>query len=164
MRVPYTKWRVEYEADERIRRFLRARNVLTTLSAAGLFLTLAGLSIVIGIGQVQITAGQGRSGDLFGDGWFDVGLALAGIGILLAGLAMFANTSQATARREFPDLKILIYAAGNLDTSEPGEAPSGGRQVRLAHFGVRIGNRERAFCSRSPAMRFSKWISIRFPA
>jgi hypothetical protein len=95
-----------------VRRFLRTRNVVTWLSAAGVTLTGAALAVVIGIGQVQIQASLKKSGDLYADGWFDIGLVFAAVAIILGVVAVCANASQAKARSEFPDISIHVRDSG----------------------------------------------------
>jgi hypothetical protein len=145
-KVPFTRWRVEFEAEKPVKRFLRKRNVLTMLAVAALMLSIAALLVVIGIGETQIIASENagnHTANLFANGWFDVGLLLAGLGIFIGTVAISANSSQAAALNEFPDLVIRIVAgAGPTEVIEPGGAPYG-IKVYLYHARLRIFNRER---------------------
>jgi hypothetical protein len=128
------------------RAFLRARNVVTVLAVAGLMLSIAALLVLVGIGETQIVASEspGRhAAHLFANGWFDGGMIFAVAGIVVGLVAVSANSSQASALREFPDLAIRVIAQATFDTNEPGAAPFGGRSVRLYYVRVRIFNRER---------------------
>jgi len=126
-----------------VRRCLRARNVVTMLSVAGLVLTAAALLVLIGLGQAQIAASQGTPPELFGRPLFDLGGLAFVTGIILAGIAISANGSQGTARREFPDLLIRAVAVGGpVEVTEPGAAPYGGGQVCIQYARLHIFNRE----------------------
>jgi hypothetical protein len=128
--------------DEKpVRRLLRWWSVTTLLASAGLLLSVAALLIVIGIGEVQITAAAGGSGSLFANAWFDVGAVVAAIGIL-CGLAAIATIgSQSKALREFPALEIEIIAGGFNPTTLP-EGMTTSSQWLSQLIGVRITNRE----------------------
>ena len=144
-KVPFTRWRVKFEAEKPVKKFLRKRNVLTMLAVAALMLSIAALLVVIGIGETQIVASENagnHTANLFANGWFDVGLLLAGLGIFIGTVAISANSSQAAALKEFPDLAITVLARGAVDTEEPGEAPLGGHSIRLVYIRLRIFNRE----------------------
>jgi hypothetical protein len=143
-KVPFTSWLVNFEAEKPVKRFLRKRNVLTMLAVAGLMLSIAALVVVVGLGEAQIAAAEGKTADLFGRPLFDLGLFVAGVGILIGTIAISANSSQAAALSEFPDLAITVLARGAVDTEEPGEAPLGGHSIRLVYIRLRIFNREAA--------------------
>jgi hypothetical protein len=110
-------------ASHPIRRCLRRRNVVTLLGLAGVALSTAALMAVVDIGRAQIAAtehsGQHRA-DLFSNWWFILGAIAFGAGIVLAGIAISANNSQAAARRAFPNLSVIPYS-----WSAPDEVPLG---------------------------------------
>ena len=91
-----------------LRRFLRARSVVTTLAAGTLIVSAGGAATVIGIAEIQIGSDRGGSLDLWGNGWFCGGLIIGLIGLLSLLLAVVSSASQVNARREFPDLLIEI--------------------------------------------------------
>jgi hypothetical protein len=154
-KIPFTPWRVGFEAEKPIKRFLRSRNVVTLIGMAGLVLAVAALLVVVGIGETQIVASEdagGHAANLFLNGWFDVGLFLAGLGILIGTVAISANSSQASARREFPDAEIRIMWRAFADMAAP-VAPDGReRRVRLVYMHLLVTNRER---SRTASLYFN---------
>lgn len=130
-----------------VRGFLRDRSVSTALGAAGLTLSIAALLLVIGVGESQIVASEHpgkHAASLFANGWFDAGLAMAGLGIILGVIAISANGSQASARHEFPNVEMRIMWRAFADTVAPAPSEGTGRAVRLAYMHLLVTNRERA--------------------
>jgi hypothetical protein len=131
----------QWRAERPVRRQLRTWNVLTMLATAGLMLSIAALLVLIGLGETQIIASEGRSADLFGNRWFDVGLVVAGVGMFWGMAAIASIGSQSKARREFPAVEIEIIAGGiNPSTLPPGTRTTFEWYSQL--IGVRITNRE----------------------
>ncbi len=113
----------------------------TMLATAALMLSVAALLVVVGLGETQIVASGGRSYDLFGNRWFDVGLFIAGVGLLWGAIAIAAIGSQGKARREFPALEVEVIAGGfNPTTLLAGMTTSATWYSQL--IGFRITNRE----------------------
>jgi hypothetical protein len=110
-RESWGDWVGKWRGERPLRRELRRWNTLTMLSTAGLMLSIAALLIVIGIGVIQIAAAENhRDLNLFASAWFDLGLFVAGIGMLWGAAAIASIGSQAKALREFPSLEIEIIA------------------------------------------------------
>jgi hypothetical protein len=140
-----------WAARRPVRHFLRQRNVLTLLGFAGVVLSVAALMVVIGIGKTQIVAsefpGQHRA-DLLANGWFLIGLGSIAFGTVLAGIAISANSSQASARREFPNVAIRVHRQGWRDLPLPGTTiggPAGPEpsHILLAQYGFTVHSYER---------------------
>lgn len=100
-------------------RRLRRLSVPTLLSAAGVLVSAAALAVIIGIGSVQIQAGHGGSGDLFANPWFDVGIFLGGLALLVGIIAISASATQAIAISAFPDVTIRVTAMGRGKANRP---------------------------------------------
>jgi hypothetical protein len=79
----------------------------------------AALAVIIGVGQVQIRASQGGSGNLYADPWFDIGLFLGGLALLIGILAISASGTQAIAVSAFPDVIIRVTAMGRGKANRP---------------------------------------------
>lgn len=152
-RKPRNDWVRKWRGERPLRRELRRWNTLTMLATAGLMLSIAALLIVIGIGLTQIAAAENyRDVNLFANTWFDLGLFVAGIGMLWGAAAIASIGSQAKALREFPALLIEIIAGSG--PSLPAPALEGLFPTRLPPgltttdtwysqmIGVRITNRE----------------------
>lgn len=134
------------ELTVRSKRFLRGVEVGIVVTAAGLVLSIAAFLVVIGIGRSQIIATEEAGkhhAHVFASPWFLTGLGLAIVGLLIGFVALIASTSQAIARREFPDLLIRVVAKSAADVDEPGEAPFGGHRVHLVYLRLHIASRER---------------------
>ena len=95
-----------------VRRLLRRWNPLTLLATAGVVVSVAGLLLVIGVGQVQIFATKGGSADLFADDWIIAGVIFAAVGIVSGCVSLAAMSSQGKARREFPALRVEVIGGG----------------------------------------------------
>jgi len=127
-----------------LRPILRRASPAVLLSTAGVILSAAALLMLIGIGQVQIRANLGGSGDLFANWWFDIG-GLVGIAGLVCGtVAVSCIGSQTKARREFPDLLIRVDEWSPVrefkypSRSDSSESING----RIVHLRVRVTNNE----------------------
>jgi hypothetical protein len=150
-----------------LRRRLRRTNVLTMLGFAGVVLSIAALMIVVGIGKTQIVAAESMGkhrADLAANPWFLIGLVAVAVGVLFAGFALSANASQATARREFPNLAIRVYLEGSEEVPLPGDMMSLGgpipRRVSLAQYGIVIQSRE---IDRLASLSFSLLLQLTEP-
>lgn len=123
------------------------------LATAGLMLSVAALLIVIGIGWVTIEASENhRHLNLFANPWFDVGLFVAGVGMLWGAAAVASVGSQASACREFPDVEIRIMWRDSVDTVTPATPDINERPVRLVYMHLLVSNRER---SRTASLYFN---------
>jgi hypothetical protein len=154
-KVPVTRWRIGFQAERPIKRFLRNRNVVTLFAVAGLILSIAALLVVVGIGESQIVAAEEaghHSVSLFVNGWFDTGLFLAGVGLFVGTAAISANNSQAAALREFPAAEIRIMWRAVADTTAPATPGESERSVRLVYMHLLVTNRER---SRTASLYFN---------
>lgn len=131
----------EWRGGKPVRRFLRARNVVTLLSLAGLMLSAAALLVLVGLGEAQIAASEGKTADLFSRPLFDIGGLMFTAGLILAGIAISANGSQGKALKEFPRLTINIVQVGptSLVSPLPGVPPDFGQPRTI---GLRITSRE----------------------
>ena len=127
------------------------------LATAGLMLSIAALLVVIGLGESQIVASEGKSTNLFGNWWFDIGLVVAAIGMFWGLAAIAAIGSQGTARREFPDLTITVIAVGSLCVPRGDWPQDDPPLVRLALFGLRITNHER---DRNASLSLTLWHDL----
>lgn len=118
-------------------------SVVTWFSLAGVAFSAGGLAVIIGIGEVQIQANRGASGDLLSDPWFDVGLFLGALAIALALVAISANVSQVRARSEFPDVRSLGHMMAR--TQGPHVYMRGGMRsppTTFVRFGLHLVNQE----------------------
>jgi hypothetical protein len=135
-------------ANRPFRRFLRGRQTITWLSVAGIVLSVGALMVVIGLGEAQIAASEGHTADLSDRPLFFSGLIVAGVGICILLVAVAANSSQATARREFPKLEIHVESDG-ADSDQHGnkvllpQTNEWSTTRAVAYFGLVITNHER---------------------
>ena len=113
----------QWKRQRPLRRFLRSRNVLAMVATAGLFLSFAGLLLLLGIGEVQIAATAHGSHDPFENWWVRAGAVFAVAGLLYGAAALVAINSQARARREFPAVQIEVMGGGNVPPEAPDAQP-----------------------------------------
>ena len=77
-------------------------------------LSAAAVLTVIGLGQVQIAAIHTQA-NLYADPYFDIGLAIGGIAILVVITAISANGSQSKAKGAFPNVAFTIILQQHKD-------------------------------------------------
>jgi hypothetical protein len=123
-----------------VRRFLRGVNVTTVLTSAGIIISTAALLVFVGVGEVQIAASQHNNTIKATDNsWFNIGLVTAALGILVGVVAVAAISSQAAAKREFPDVAIRLLACEEDDARKPSD---GGGFLKVLYVRLRVINRE----------------------
>jgi hypothetical protein len=114
--------------------------VPTLLTSAGVLLSIAALAVLIGIGETQLLASEANNGsDLYGNGWFLVGLGFMAFGAGSGLIAALASGSQGKALKEAPKLKIDIVEKHLCpEVTEPS-----GEHTQLLRVTLRITNLER---------------------